>query len=151
MKNIHVLSFKKIAEMQCALLQHDVFFIALYTCRLIGTRRVSLTEQKPFRDTFRFSVVFVLLNLQFSMQYFLLFYVFLSLFAIIALPSIVFLFTAPDCHCGWHLSLYFFFCFGTPCFNIVIHPVNRSEISSSVGILSDFSYRTSIPSRNKPA
>ena len=26
MKNIHVLSFKKIAEMQCALLQHDVFF-----------------------------------------------------------------------------------------------------------------------------
>ena len=44
-----------------ALLQHNVFFIALYTCRLIGTRRVSLMEQKPFRDTF--SVVFVLLNL----------------------------------------------------------------------------------------
>lgn len=75
------------------------------------------TETFPVFSSFRATK-----SLVFYVVYHIIWYVFLSFFAIITLPS-VFLFTAPDCHCGiFPYTMYFCFLLWYPMFSIVIHP-----------------------------
>lgn len=118
MQNIHVLSiFFKCGNAMCPFTKRFPYPIIYLSVNRNMTDVTSGTETFPVFSSFRATK-----SLVFYVVYHIIWYVFLSFFAIITLPS-VFLFTAPDCHCGiFPYTMYFCFLLWYPMFSIVIHP-----------------------------